>query len=328
MKNKYLLLLAILSLFSLNINLHASMYDEYYDYLWKNDSIYEQYYDYLWSEPEESTIPESEPELEVQESTSSEDASSLKLASWNIRIFSKSRTDAQLKKICNIMKQFDFITIIELRDSVILDRAVAMLKSLYNKNYAYEFSPAVGAGVKEYYAFFYDTSKVRVLKRGQIYNDSTFLRCPYYATFKANNFDFTAIAIHIIWGDSVGERRKEIKRMATVYQDIQNSDPHENDILLMGDFNRDPDDDLAWGALRSISSLKTLFSLPASSMIWDSHLYDNMMFQTIYTTEYSLDHGIIRFDETDFGNDDNAANKDVSDHRPIWAIFRTDIDDD
>ena len=30
----------------------------------------------------------------------------------------------------------------------------------------------------------------------------------------------------------------------------------------------------------------------------------------------------------DWGNDDNAANLAVSDHRPVWAKFRTDKDDD
>ena len=256
------------------------------------------------------------------------DAPYLKLASWNIRIFSKNRTDDELKKICKVAQKFDFIGIIELRDSTIMDRMVAMLKSQYGKNYRYEFSPAVGAGVKEYYAFLYDTSRVRLLTSGKIYQDSTFLRCPYYATFKAGQFDFTVIIIHVIWGNTVGEQRKEIQRLATVYQNIQDSDPKENDIILMGDFNRNPDDDLAWGPLRSIHSMNVLFALPASSMIWDTNLYYNMMFQSVYTSEYTLDKGIVRFDETYFGNDDNAANKAVSDQRPIWAQFRTDYDDD
>ena len=28
------------------------------------------------------------------------------------------------------------------------------------------------------------------------------------------------------------------------------------------------------------------------------------------------------FDEIDFGNDDKAANLAVSDHRPVWVVFR------
>ena len=71
-----------------------------------------------------------------------------------------------------------------------------------------------------------------------------------------------------------------------------------------------------------------LFELPQKSHIRDSSLYDNIFFQTDYVTEYLGSSGIDRFDETDFGNDDKAANLAVSDHRPVWAVFRTDLDDD
>ena len=42
-------------------------------------------------------------------------------------------------------------------------------------------------------------------------NDA-FLREPYFATFRAGLFDFTAIAVHVIWGDSVNGRRREVHR--------------------------------------------------------------------------------------------------------------------
>ena len=42
----------------------------------------------------------------------------------------------------------------------------------------------------------------------------------------------------------------------------------------------------------------------------------------------SIDRELTGFDETDFGNDDKAANLAVSDHRPVWAVFSIDRDDD
>ena len=42
----------------------------------------------------------------------------------------------------------------------------------------------------------------------------------------------------------------------------------------------------------------------------------------------SIDRELDRFDETDFGNDDKAANLAVSDHRPVWAVFSVTQDDD
>ena len=45
-------------------------------------------------------------------------------------------------------------------------------------------------------------------------------------------------------------------------------------------------------------------------------------------SEYTDVSGIDKFDETEFGNDDEAANLAVSDHRPVWAELHTDKADD
>ena len=71
-----------------------------------------------------------------------------------------------------------------------------------------------------------------------------------------------------------------------------------------------------------------LFQFPQKSHIKDSSLYDNIFFEKDNVTEYLDKSGIDRFDETDFGNDDKAANLAVSDHRPVWAVFSTKTDDD
>lgn len=280
-----------------------------------------------------------------QPTTSEDKGSYLKLASWNIRIFSKTRSDAELRMICRVAKNFDFITILELRDGEILQRMVNMLRSEFGRSYAYQLSPYVGEmdperiaalrqsepdglGYQEMCAFLYDSSIVQCVTPGKVYADETFFRKPYYATFRAGKFDFTIVGVHIIWGDSVEQRRKEIKRLADVYRTLQDADSKEKDVILVGDFNRNPDDDLAYGPLKAISSMTHLFNLPEKSMIWDSNLYDNIWFQSSYTKEFTLDRGITRFDETDFNNDDDAASQAVSDHRPVWGVFRTTADDD
>ena len=74
----------------------------------------------------------------------------------------------------------------------------------------------------------------------------------------------------------------------------------------------------------TIPSMTRLFEFPQKSHIRDSSLYDNIFFQADYVTEYLGRSGIDKFDETDFGNDDKAANLAVSDHRPVWAVFRID----
>ena len=51
--------------------------------------------------------------------------------------------------------------------------------------------------------------------------------------------------------------------------------------------------------------------------------------RSAFVTEYTGQNGVDDFDVTVFDNDDKAASLAVSDHRPIWATFRTDgVDDD
>ena len=253
-----------------------------------------------------------------------------RLAAWNIRTFSDgSRDDNELRHVAKVLLNYDFIAIVELRDEVVLMRTEAILVGM-GRDYDYVVSPPIGAKVKERYAFLFDPRIVRVIENGEVFPDpnDVFLREPYFATFKAGEFDFTAIAVHVIWGDSVNQRRREVQELANVYRAVQDADDAEQDVILLGDFNRNPDDQSAYGPLLSIRSMGHLFQLPQKSHIKDTSLYDNIFFQTNHVTEYTGDSGIERFDEVHFGNDDAAASLAVSDHRPVWGIFRIDTDDD
>jgi len=98
-------------------------------------------------------------------------ANNISIATFNIRIFShNSRDDNELYQICNLLKEFDFIAIQEVRDTMILDRTILMLKNQFNINYKYLASPKVGRGVKEIYAFLYRTGKVEYLKESYVFS--------------------------------------------------------------------------------------------------------------------------------------------------------------
>ena len=274
-------------------------------------------------------------DLVVSQDTLTSDAkqSELKLAAWNIRIMSnKSRTDAELKAIARILADYDFIAIVELRDEIVLERTQKILMQM-GKAYQYQLSPAVGRGVKERYAFLYKEDLVSVISRGELYPDAAdgkddFSRDPYWATFRAGEFDFSVITVHVIWGDTVGPRKAEVRALADVYRYVQEVNGAEEDVLLVGDFNRNPNDAESYSQIMAIPSMIRLFEFPQKSHIRDSSLYDNIFFQKNHVKEYLNRSGIDRFDETDFGNDDKAANLAVSDHRPVWAVFSIDRDDD
>jgi len=258
--------------------------------------------------------------------------SELRLAAWNIRILSdRSRNDTELHKIAQTLIDYDFIAISELRDEKVLKRVQRIL-SESGAEYGYLVSDPVGregSPHKERYAFLYYKGLVSVVKDGELYPDAAdgeddFVRDPYWATFRAGKFDFSVIAVHVVWGDSVADRRSEVMELTEVYQYVQEANGVEDDVLLVGDFNLNPDDAMAYSNLMALPSMAQLFQLPQKSHIRDSSLYDNIFFQTDYVTEYLGRSGIDKFDETDFGNDDKAANLAVSDHRPVWAVFRID----
>ena len=258
--------------------------------------------------------------------------SELKLAAWNIRILSdNSRDDAELQKIAQTLIDYDFIAITELRDEKVLKRLQKIL-SESGAEYGYLMSEAVGrsgSSHKERYAFLYYKGLVSVVTDGKLYPDTMdgeddFVRDPYWATFRAGKFDFSVIAVHVVWGDSVADRRAEVMELAQVYQYVQKANGAEEDVLLVGDFNRELNDVQAYTPLMSLPSMTHLFQFPQKSHIGDSNLYDNIFFQMDHVTEWVGKSGIDKFDETDFGNDDRAANLAVSDHRPVWAVFRID----
>ena len=258
--------------------------------------------------------------------------SALKLAAWNIRSFSdNSRDDTELHKIAQTVIDYDFIAISELRDETVLKRIQRIL-SESGAEYGYLISAPVGrqgSPYRERYGFLYYKGLVSVVQDGAFYPDAAdgkddFVRDPYWATFRAGKFDFSVIVVHVVWGDTVAGRQAEVMELAEVYQYVQQANGAEDDVLLVGDFNREPDDTVAYRNLMTLPSMTHLFRLPQKSHIRDSSLYDNIFFQTDFVTEYLGRSGIDKFDETDFGNDDSAANLAVSDHRPVWALFRID----
>jgi competence ComEA-like helix-hairpin-helix protein len=251
----------------------------------------------------------------------------LRLASWNIRIFStRSRTNAELARIADRLQPYDLVAIQDLRDEEVIDRTLQLLADRGHRFRAV-ISPPVGRGVKERYAFLYRPAKVQVLGPERLYPDpdDAFIREPFWASFRSGQFDFTLVTIHSIFGDSKRERRAEALRLDDIYQLVQRADPDEQDVMILGDFNLPPDDS---GFAELAELLTPLFTGEIRTTISDASLYDNIWFDPAYVREWTGERGVDRFDETAFGNDDEVASRAVSDHRPIWATFRTDQNDD
>ncbi|MCF7927503.1 MAG: endonuclease/exonuclease/phosphatase family protein [Spirochaetales bacterium] len=252
----------------------------------------------------------------------------ISIATFNIRIFSDgSRNEHELSAICDILKHFDLIALQEVRDEQILKRTVAMLKRDYDLGYEYIVSPPVGRGITERYAFLYRDDRIELFRKTYMISDEKdyFIREPYVAGFRAGNFDFFVMTIHIIYGDSIRQRRGEVRLLDLLYKGMLVELEGEKDLLLAGDFNLPPDDEAFTGLDRITDPVNPI--LPTSIR---DRLYDNIRFSPEHTgnAEFTGRWGVYFFDEIEYDNDDRKASLAVSDHRPLWAVFDTRRDDD
>ena len=155
--------------------------------------------------------------------------------------------------------------------------------------------------------------------------NNEFIREPFIACFKAGNFDFTLVEIHVIYGDTISDRRAEVSLLDDVILAVKTANARENDIILVGDFNLESDD-LAW-QMNAIG-YQPLVDPTQKTTITDTSSYDNIWINPSFTQEFESFNEIYRFDEVMFNNDDNTAELAVSDQRPVSAVFKTDLPDD
>lgn len=152
---------------------------------------------------------------------------SINIATWNIREFGKRRRrKAAIHYIAEILRQFDLIGVVELRDDLRdLGRVLEILGPEWRAVYS-DMLPDQG-GNHERIAYVYDRRAVRFnglaaeaneprYRKGIEYLPrSSFWRAPYLATFRSGNFDFVALTAHI---RHIGELFGSMTRRPFTYQ--------------------------------------------------------------------------------------------------------------
>ncbi|MDE0681655.1 MAG: hypothetical protein OXI63_01950 [Candidatus Poribacteria bacterium] len=214
---------------------------------------------------------------------------------------------------------------------------------ILEKDYDHRVSPIAGWGfpTKERYAFLFKKQRFKVVKGLQLYPDAKgkkgkFTRDPCWATFRAGNFDFTVIAVHLLFGpqrtekerkESYKRRRRELEDLAIVYNTVQGTDDFENDVLLVGDFNLQPNDDAFEDIqISSTYEVEPLILPPKTTNISKTALYDNILLQPYYLEEYSGNSDVFFFHDLLEGTD--IKPRRISNHIPVWAEFKINLDAD
>lgn len=267
----------------------------------------------------------------------------LRVGFWNVRDLSVASRDAnELNQIASIAHSMDCVALCEVNDGSVIPKLKTRLKAL-GGNWAYTQTTAkVGntPSTAERYGFLYRSEKLKVRGKPRVLPELSYValgesrpfdREPFVTSFKTldERFDFTVIVVHITWGAKAGYRIGEIHALTNYFNSVQNGSWTDDDVILCGDFNRNAGDASSLGVLQSaIPGLIDTTSPDVPTKIDTSNTYDHLMFQTNFVTEYTGLHGVIRFDEEMFADDDELASETCSDHRPVWAEFVVPAADD
>jgi endonuclease/exonuclease/phosphatase family metal-dependent hydrolase len=236
----------------------------------------------------------------------------VRLATWNLRQFS-DRPNIDLRGIASTINQshFDLVAIQEVKqDGEEVDRLLNVLGAPWR---AASMSPMTGN--HERFAFIYNGDHVQEVGRPHFIEDSdarVFDRVPYQETFRAGNFDFTLITVHLSYGDTQ-RRRREAEELASYAQRLAHTSS-DKDVIVLGDFNEQGSGNLHFFEQAGWESLNH-----EPTNLSSSETYDTLLIDPRNTREWSGVSGAMIF----IGNSET-----VSDHRPAYADFVTNLPDD
>lgn len=256
---------------------------------------------------------------------------SITIASWNLKNIGPSKLNdpERIDVIVDILKNYDIIAIQEVKDITLqLPQQLIDKMNMDGSNYNVVASDRVGRNVFEQYLFVYDDDKIDAIPGTEGYGiepNDEFEREPYYAMFRAGNFDFYLFTIHT----KPSAVATEIPALRTAYIDLQNNTPDEDDIILLGDFNGKAPGVTA-GSYITIDAIaqipNIIFTINEETNTRGGRAYDNIIFQGNYTTEYSGSSGVSTF-WLPYGLDEDQGFA-ISDHKLVWAVFNIPQTDD
>lgn len=267
----------------------------------------------------------------------------LRLATWNIREFGKaSRRDESVSILAEVMRTFDLVSIVELRDDLRdLARVIRALGSHWKVVYSDYLRDA--GGNHERNAFLFDTRRVQFtglastaesprLRRGNEYERAfRWWRPPFLASFAAceSPFDFIIVSAHVRWGKSADARETEMAALGDWVLG-RTREPHfgDPDVFVLGDFNvqREAFDMLRGRQARRLEMAPGLERSVVTDLARRKR-YDQILYvkRTGHASCFSGRAGSVDFYQGDHHRLMHQAmskerfTHEVSDHLPLWA---------
>jgi len=277
----------------------------------------------------------------------------LLLATWNIaNLGVQDRLDTDYALIAEVVSWFDLVAVQEVNDDL---RGIEAIHSHLPSRYELLFSDA--SGNRERQAFLYDNRKVsrlrevgrvaippsqlpRIAIAGATTAFAGFDRGPYLASFESGGFRFALLNVHLFYGSEapVDLDRRTLETFAVAWwADKTHRDKHSyvGDIVPLGDFNLPmaAPGDRIFDALVALGLTTPPHSSQIASAIASENQYDQIAFFPGATMDrFTGACNVFDFDGALF--QDLWAQRTpaqfraytrfhISDHRPLWAEFRT-----
>lgn len=243
----------------------------------------------------------------------------VKVCSWNIQHFGKSKSDADILYIANILKDFDIIALQEVVAGPGGAQAVARLADELNRkgskwDYAISDPTISTLHASERYAYLWKTSRITKVKEAWLehYYKDVIDREPFLVDFNYNGHNFTLVNFHAI------PKKKQPETEIKYFRFFPGKYPDRN-LIFLGDFNV-PQSHTVFNPLKKMGyqavliGQKTTMKMQCIGNDCLASELDNIFFNS-FTTKL-LGSGVIQF-YTSFP--DMITARKISDHIPVWA---------
>lgn len=216
--------------------------------------------------------------------------------------------DSDLEGAADIIQQYDFAAIQDLRD---LAAADGLLAILFRRGDFFKILPSQPSGSDETrYAFAWRDRRVQILAPGS-FLDIGAERRPVYAAFRAGDFDFVALNYQ-----TRAPATSAAAELEKAYQHMRQRLPEEGDVLLFASLAE---------ATASTAPLHNALPLDAPVALDGSAASANIYLVKSLTSEFNGVGGVDFFDRR---SADSQSAQRISLLRPVWAEFITDGGDD
>jgi endonuclease/exonuclease/phosphatase family metal-dependent hydrolase len=247
-------------------------------------------------------------------------SSPLKLASWNIQDFGRSKNKQEIRQMAEYLRNFDLVAIQEVvANNTSGPKAVARLVDELDRmgaNWDYRISdPTDSPPYKtERYAFLWRTDRVKNIGRPWLEASlpEAVYREPYMGRFESEGLRFLLVNFHARRGADKPE--EEIPFLADLIY------AYPSDLLVfLGDFNLETShpafDDLETEGYRSALENQLTSLRQSCDSLYFSASYDHIFLPSAFLSSSS---GIIDI----VGHCDNLQQaRKLSDHVPVWVVI-------